>query len=449
MENIKKSLVRYPFLERPVEIYERECGHKIIWAYKEGSLLNISSWVKTGSINENDENNGISHFLEHLMFKGTSKHKAGYFDRTLEAKGAVVNAATWKDYTFYYVTVPKGNDDKNLQETIELHADMMLNPVIPPEEIGEPFDLNQPVTTKRERHVVIEEIRMRKDQPWTMVYNSVNANLYSNHPYKRDVIGNEQIISTIKRETILDYYEKFYTPDNITTIIAGDINPDYVIAKIAKEFDFKGRKNHPKQEYKIDLQPIGGKYTEEYSKINTGFVMFGYLGAKANDIRTSLVLEMICSVLGDGLSSRLQQELIEKASEQIFNGVGAYYYPFRDGGNIFVQANFKPEAKNTVLEKLKQQIEILYTNGISEQELKKAKKKIKAGFASNSESVTDIADTIGYYITVPGGLNYVEEYADTIDKITAEEIKETAAKYMDINNVVISVLMPEEYKNEG
>ena len=148
----------------------------------------------------------------------------------------------------------------------------------------------------------------------------------------------------IKGDKILDYYEKFYTPDNITTIIAGDINPDYVIAKIAKEFDFKGRKNHPKQEYKIDLQPTGGKYTEEYSKINTGFVMFGYLGAKANDIRTSLVLEMICSVLGDGLSSRLQQELIEKASEQIFNGVGAYYYPFRDGGNIFVQANFKPES---------------------------------------------------------------------------------------------------------
>lgn len=79
-------------------------------AHKEGGLVNVSTWVKTGSINEDDKINGISHFLEHLMFKGTSKHPAGYFDKTLEAKGAIVNAATWKDYTFYYVTLPKGEN---------------------------------------------------------------------------------------------------------------------------------------------------------------------------------------------------------------------------------------------------------------------------------------------------------------------------------------------------
>ena len=84
MKNIKKTQVFYPFLEKPVEIYERENGHKIVFAYKQGGLINISSWVKTGSRNEDDKNNGISHFLEHLMFKGTSKHKAGEFDKILE-----------------------------------------------------------------------------------------------------------------------------------------------------------------------------------------------------------------------------------------------------------------------------------------------------------------------------------------------------------------------------
>ena len=108
-----KTLVKYPYLTEDVEIYERENGHKIVLAHKEGELVNISTWVKTGSINEDDKINGISHFLEHLMFKGTHKHKAGYFDKTLEAKGAIVNAATWKDYTFYYVTLPKGPQDKD------------------------------------------------------------------------------------------------------------------------------------------------------------------------------------------------------------------------------------------------------------------------------------------------------------------------------------------------
>ena len=175
---MKKSLIKYPYLTEDVEIYERDNGHKIVLAHKEGELVNVSTWVKTGSINEDDKNNGISHFLEHLMFKGTHKHKAGYFDKTLEAKGAIVNAATWKDYTLYYVTLPKGPQDRDLYLAIELHADMMLDPVLPEEEIGAPFDLNNPkVTDKRERHVVIEEIRMRKDQNWTKVYNACNFNM--------------------------------------------------------------------------------------------------------------------------------------------------------------------------------------------------------------------------------------------------------------------------------
>ena len=164
MENIIKKEIQYPYLTKPVEIYERQNGHKIVLAHKEGGLVNISSWVKTGSINENDENNGISHFLEHLMFKGTHKHKVGYFDKTLESKGAIVNAATWKDYTFYYVTLPQGPDGEYFKLAIELHADMMLDPVIPEEEIGVAFNLgDDSVPQKRERHVVIEEIRMRQD----------------------------------------------------------------------------------------------------------------------------------------------------------------------------------------------------------------------------------------------------------------------------------------------
>lgn len=448
MKNIKKQTVKYPFLEKPVEIYERECGHKIVFAYKKGSLINISSWVKTGSINENDINNGISHFLEHLMFKGTSKHKAGEFDKTLESKGAIVNAATWKDYTFYYVTIPKGSDDNNFKQTLELHADMMLDPVIPPNEIGDPFDINNPnITTKRERHVVIEEIRMRKDQPWTKVYNLVNENMYTNHPYKRDVIGNEQIISTIPRESILDYYKTHYTPANITTIIVGEFNPDQVIPLIAKEFDFNGRKNSVQKQNNIDTQPIGGKYAQTYSKINTGFLMFGYLGALAADVKTSTILEMICLLLGQGQSSRLYQKLVEQAKDPIFNVVSTDYYHFKDGGNFFVQANFKPEAKNEAINMIKKEIEEFYTNGISERELNKAKKKLKAGFAENSETVSDIAETIGFYMTVCNNLNCIEEYINIIDKITADDIQNTAKKYLNTDNAVIAVLMPEEFKD--
>jgi zinc protease len=109
---------------------------------------------------------------------------------------------------------------KNFKDTLELHADMMLDPVIPDCEIGEPFDINNPqIKNKRERHVVIEEIRMRKDQPWTKVYNSTNHAMYTSHPYKRDVIGTPEIISQVTQSEIMDYYRTFYSPKNVTTIV--------------------------------------------------------------------------------------------------------------------------------------------------------------------------------------------------------------------------------------
>lgn len=445
MENIKRSQINYPFLERPVEIFERENGHKIVFAYKQSELINISSWVKTGSINENDRNNGISHFLEHLMFKGTSKHKAGEFDRTLEGRGAIVNAATWKDYTFYYVTIPKGCDDKNFNDTLNLHADMMLDPVIPDNEIGEPFDINEPkVMSKRERHVVIEEIRMRKDQPWTKVYNLTNANMYTQHPYKRDVIGNEQIISTVTREEVLDYYRTHYTPNNITTIIVGDIDIEKVLPQICKEFDFKGRQNATATIYKIDEPTQETKYVEEYAKINTGFLMLGYLGVPACEVKTATMLEIICLILGQGQSSRLYQELIEKRPNSIFNVISTDYYHFRDGGNMFIQANFKSEAKDEAIKLITEQINKMCSDGITERELKKAKKKLKASFAESSETVSDIAENIGFYMTVCGKLECVEEYINAIEDITLEEVNACIKKYLDIKHAVIATLMPEK-----
>ena len=241
---MKKTLIKYPYLTKEVEIYERDNGHKIVLAHKDGEMANISSWVKTGSINEDDWNNGISHFLEHLMFKGTNKHVVGEFDKILESKGAIVNAATWKDYTFYYVTLPKGSNDEDLNLAIDLHADMMMDPIFPSVELGATFDINDTtVTDKRERHVVIEEIRMRKDQPWTKVYNQCNKNLYTKHPYIRDVIGTPEIISQLTREDIDNYYRTFYVPENVTTIVVGDFNHDDVLRMIDEKFTFPNRKD--------------------------------------------------------------------------------------------------------------------------------------------------------------------------------------------------------------
>ncbi len=440
---MKKTVIKYPFLTKEVEVYETESGHKIVLAHKDGGLVNISSWVKTGSINEDDEINGISHFLEHLMFKGTHKHKAGEFDRILEGKGAIVNAATWKDYTFYYVTLPKGKNDEDMYLAIDLHADMMIDPILPPEEIGSPFNLDDKnVTDKRERHVVIEEIRMRQDQPWSKVYNYTNDAMYKKHPYKRDVIGTPQIISQVTQETIMNYYKTFYSPNNITTIVVGDFDHEKVLNRVIKGFDFKNRAKHINRINEPDEPTNHTIYVENKACLTSGFMMFGYLGAPAKDLKDTIMLDMLATILGDSASSRMYQNLIEKASEQVFNMVGAEHYIFKDGSNFFLQANFIPEKKDKAIELIKAEVEKIKEN-IEENEFKKAKNRIKADFASDAETVSAIGETIGYYMTVCDDLTLAEKYLGEVEKITIDDLKNTAKKYLNINNAVISTLIPQ------
>jgi zinc protease len=441
---INKTLVKYPFLTKEVEIYERENGHKIVLAHKSGDMVNISSWVKTGSINEDDNNNGISHFLEHLMFKGTNTYKVGEFDRMLESKGAIVNAATWKDYTFYYVTLPKGVNNKDFNLAIDLHSDMMMNPIFPAEELGAPFNINDTtVTDKRERHVVIEEIRMRKDQSWTKVYNQCNKNMYTSHPYKRDVIGTPEIISQVTREDVDNYYRGFYTPENITTIVVGDFDHEEVLKTLCEKFDFPNRKPVEKRINEIDTPPQETKYIETTSNVQTSYLMFGWLGPKAAELKESICLDLISIIFGDGASSRMQQNLIEKAPEQIFNIIGSEHYQFKDGNNFFIQANFIPEKKDKAIELIKKELANLLDVKITEEELLKAKKRTKSQFANAAETVSEIGETIGYYMTVCNDLKLVEDYLSDLEEITVEDLEHTIKKYLSINNAVISVLVPE------
>ena len=445
MENIKKTYMEYPFLTKPLTIYERENGHKIIFGYKKGGLCNVSTWVKTGSINENDKNNGVSHFLEHLMFKGTHENKAGYFDRTLERKGAIVNAATSKDYTFYYVTIPRGINNENFYETLHLHADMMLDPVIPDDEIGAPFDINsEPPKIKRERHAVIEEIGMRKDQPWTKVYNLLNHNMYKKHPYKRDVIGTEEIISQIKREEVLDYYKTHYTPNAMTTIIVGDFEPDEIINKICEEFDFKGRENSYPLQNTPDLPNEEKQIFEINGQVETSIIMYGWLTAPADDIKTVIALDIISIILGDGQSSRLYQNIVEKNFDKGIISVETWLYSLKDGWNFFVQGSFFPDKKDLIIKLIEEEINKFINDGFTEAEFKKAIKKLKVRFAQGTETVSEIAETIGYYSTVCSDVSKINDYYKILNSIERKDVFEIIKNYLDIEKSTVAILMPEK-----
>ena len=442
---IKKELVEYPYLSEPLKVFTYKNGHKVVLARKESPMINVSSWVKTGSINENAQNNGVSHFVEHLLFKGTTKYPAGVFDRTMEEKGGIINAATWKDYTFYYINIPK----EHFPLAFHMHADMMVDAQFPKEEIGPEFNPNgEAPSEKRERYVVIEEIRMGEDNNWRKVYKNLNKSMYENHPYKREVIGTKEIIANISQEEIKRYYKTFYTPKNITTIVVGEYDENEVLKLVEENFVFstdekiqKCKTDKKKPEIKIKKP----KTVFDYSEVNTGYIMIGALCDSAKNLKETIALDLLSTILGDGKSSRLYKNLVESQDEPHYYQIESCHYQFKDGDNFFIEANFNADKKDIVENELKEYLKGL--EKIEEEELKKAKKRAKVNFAQDSEMVSDIADSIGYWVTVCEDLNLPKKYLKTLNDIDCKYLQKVAKKYLNPKNVSVSILLPKGENN--
>lgn len=443
MSNIlKKELVSYPYLEKPLSVYTFKNGHCAILAHKKSPMINISSWVKTGSINENSENNGVSHFVEHLLFKGTTKYKAGVFDRKMEELGGIINAATWKDYTFYYINIPS----EHYKIALEMHADMMTDALFPLEEIGPEFDPDSTAPKeKRERYVVIEEIRMGEDNNWRNVYKNLNASMYQKHPYKREVIGTKEIIANISQKEIMNYYKTFYTPQNITTIAVGDFDEEEMINLIEENFKFKdnsGFKKVKSDKKTPEIKIKNPKIIEDFCEVNTGYFMMGALCDSAKNLKETLALDLLSTILGDGKSSRLYQDLVENTKKPHYYQLETCHYQFKDGDNFFIEANFEASKKDKVIEEIKKHLKDL--NVINQDELEKAKKRAKVNFAQDAEMVSDIADSIGYWTTVCEDITLADKYLKTLDEITCEYLSEIAKKYLQPEMMSISILLPKK-----
>jgi zinc protease len=265
--------------------------------------------------------------------------------------------------------------------------------------------------------------------------------MYTSHPYKRDVIGTPEIISQVSQQTVMNYYKTFYSPKNVTTIVVGEFDFDEVLNKVVKEFNWGERPQPPERNLTQDSPVQETVYIEDSANINSSFMMFGFLGVPARDLKNLIALEMLSIILGEGTSSRLYVNLVENSDEHIFNMIDAENYSFRDGSNFFVQANFNSQYKEKAIELVKSELEKL-KQGISEREINKAKKKLKSRFACEVETVSEIGETIGYYMTVCDDLALAENYIPICDAMSEEDLLEVAKKYLNINNAVISVLSP-------
>jgi len=409
-------------------VYKLDNGQTvIIKQVKNNPIVTIDTWVKTGSINENDKNSGVSHFLEHLFFKGTKTHPTGEFDRILESKGAVTNAATSKDFTHYYVTIPS----KDFDLAIDLHADMLLNPLVPRKEL------------EKERKVVLEEIAKDENSPDEKVYDNLNEMIYTTHPYKRKVIGSGDVVGKITREEILDYYNTHYGPQNMITIIIGDVDPQHALDKVKDDFKTAEIRKLTKNLNKPE-KPLSAKLMKiDYEPAQSGYMLIGYRGVNAVN-SDSYALDVLATILGEGRSSILNQSI--KEQKQLAYSISVGNSSFKEDGIFVVNANFTPDNVDKLQKAIFEEIAKVQAQGVTEDELNRAKNVLERDTHYSRESISNISSEIGYTTVLTDNPKYYDEYLNNIKKVTLSEIKHAANLYLNENKCAVSIVLPDDKK---
>ncbi len=410
------------------QMYKLENGQTVVvQEVRNNPIVTIDTWIKTGSIDEDDSNNGVAHFLEHLFFKGTKNLQPGEFDKILETKGAITNAATSKDFTHYYITIPS----KDFDLAMELHGDMIMHPLIPRNEM------------EKERKVVLEEINKDLKSPTRIMQENLNSMMYTTHPYKRKVIGRSDVIETITRDQVLSFYNANYTPSNMITIIVGDVNPEHAVERVKQIFNSETKKQ-TKNIYQKEDPLTKQQKKVEYIKTESGYMVIGFRGTPIEN-KDAYALDVLATILGDGRSSVLNQVLKEK--KRLAFSVNAGNSTMRDDGIFYISANFEPEKCKQVQDTIFEEINKIQSKGITDEQLNLAKNIIERTTHYSRESITNIATEIGYTMALTNDIKFYDSYLNKIKCVSKEDVKKVAEKYLGINKSAVSIILPEKAKD--
>lgn len=381
-------------------LYEKVPGVKVV---------SVQCWIKTGSVNENDKLSGISHFLEHMLFNGTKKFKPGEIDEYLDAKGGYNNAFTSLDVTNYYVTIPTDE----AEAAYEVVSDMVFNALLLQSEID------------REKPVVLQEINRKYDDPSYKMWQDLQATLFEGTPYARQVIGSSDTVSNFTRQEIVDYYNSFYHPQNMTLVVVGDIEEKQALDLAAKYFN--QTRNVPAG--KLYQGENNVTFTKSIDKnfqadVNVDYAVFSFPTGK-QDINTVYAEEVFAEVLSGGEYSLLNEIIKNQNNTAIYvTDIGLFnHYNGLFGAMAVVPKGNGDKFRNEAMEIINN----IAAGNIDESRIEKAKNRLKSKNIFEEENVSSLAQNIGYAYVLDFK-DYHLNYESGIDKVTKEDIVAAAQK---------------------
>jgi len=390
-------------------------------------------WYKVGSADEPPGKSGIAHFFEHLMFKGTAKHKAGEFGARIAEIGGSENAFTTDDYTAYHQTVPPSA----LGSMMEYEADRMRNLILTDAVIGP------------ERDVVLEERRSRiENNPEALLSEEVDATLYQNHPYRVPVIGWMQEMEKLNRTDAVAFYDQYYAPNNAILIVAGDVDAKDVRALAEKTYGQvpRGPDLPPRIRPQEPEQNTARTVTLTDPRVSTpsfskSWLVPSYHTAEPGEAEA---LDLLSEILGGGLRSRIYQSLVVKNG--IASSAGAYFNGTKlDVTSFTVYGAPRGTAKlDEVQSAIDEEIDGIVRNGIGEQELEAAKNRFLRAMIFARDNQSSMANIYGTSLATGSTVEDVKEWPERIKKVTTDDIRKVAAKYLSVNQSVTAYLLPSE-----
>ena len=376
-------------------------------------IVAIDIWVNAGTINETEENNGISHFFEHMLFKGTTSRAVGQIDREIDAMGGRNNAATSWDFTHYYVTI----GSRFFEKALEIQADAIMNSSFDPAEI------------EKELSVIYEEMIQRSDRPSTYAYDQMRELVYHVHPYKRDVLGTKEGISKFTRDTFLDYHQKYYVPNNITVVIVGDVDSKNAVERVAESFTGFVPGQLPSATYRQEPLRTERNETIIEKEVEQTYLVMGWPAPSINEIDDSIVFDVMVAILSDGRSSRFYRKI--KEEKQLASSIGAFYLTQKGPSLFVVSSQLKEENIEKVKAEIVKELLNMMFSPVEDEELLKVKTLIKTQVAFSRETNINQASSLGYNEIIAGDYRYSLTYPDEIEKVTVEDIMRVARKYFE------------------
>ena len=377
-------------------------------------------WIKAGSSNEDDSNNGIAHIIEHMLFKGTKSRSAKQIADEMARIGGNMNAFTSKECTSYYATTLR----EHLPIAIDIISDMLTNSLIDDKAL------------KKEKGVIIEEIDMYDDSPEDLVHEMLQQRIWKDHPLGYMISGTKKIVRKVTREQILDFMDTYYVGANMIISVAGHFDEEMVLGLLEEKFGgIKAESDKINQEKsRPEYNRVQCKRHKDIEQLhcNIAFDCISYLSEER------YVLSILNSILGGSVNSRLFQKIRENSG--LTYSIYSYGSSYRETGLFHIYAAMNPSQTPTVVKKIYQIITEIKKKGVTAEELSMTKEQIKTELILGNESAKSRMNANGKALLNRGRLIQMEELIEGIDKVSLNHITEFANQYLNPAKASVSLV---------